>query len=132
LSLANPDQLPAQIHTFVKDYVKAIGRNHLEDELEFYADSVDYFGSGRVDRRIVEQTLRKYYLRWPHRSYKLVKPVAWQLQQNRAEIVATFRVNFSLRGSKGKAKGVTENRIIINAATADPRIVSVSERRVRH
>jgi peptidoglycan hydrolase-like protein with peptidoglycan-binding domain len=131
LSVDNRVELPRQISKFVESYVKAVGRNKLEDELAFYSDTVNYFGSGAVDRRIVEQTLRKYYQRWPHRSYRVVKPIGWQAQPKRGEVAVSFRVNFTLRGRSGKVRGVTENRIVINAATADPRIVSISERRVR-
>ena len=49
----------------------------------------------------------------------------------RGEIVVDFRTSFSLAGRRSHAKGQTANQVIINAATADPRIVSITERRIR-
>jgi hypothetical protein len=40
-------------------------------------------------------------------------------------------VNFSLGNGRSRVKGQTNNRLTINAATADPRIVAIEEQRVR-
>jgi hypothetical protein len=85
-----------------------------------------------VDRRIIEHSLRKYYARWPHRSYSEVGETGYRAHLNRGEIVVTFRAAFKLENGKAKARGQTDNEIIINDATSDPRIVSIQERRVRH
>ena len=131
LSFRNTAALPAELSDFVGDYLRALSRNRLADELQFYADRVDYFGSRQVDRRIIEQTLRTYYPRWPKRDYKLAHSLRYELVANRAEIVVTFRVRFSLSHGRTRARGETDTRLTINAATADPRIVRIEERRVR-
>jgi len=122
---------PQGIEAYVRQYLAAMSHNRLEDELHFYADRVNYLGNGWVDRRIIEHTLRKYYARWPHRSYSWVEGVTYRTVPKAGEIVVNFRVNFSLHNGRTKARGQTENEIIINAATSDPRIVSIKERRVR-
>jgi peptidoglycan hydrolase-like protein with peptidoglycan-binding domain len=130
-SPAQNGQLPHEIERYVENYLNAVSHNRLEDELHFYADRVDYLGNGWVDRRIIEHSLSKYYARWPHRSYSHIENVRYQALPGRGEIVVTFRVGFSLRNGHAKARGKTDNEIIINAATADPRIVSIKESRVR-
>jgi len=50
---------------------------------------------------------------------------------SRGEIVMTFLVEFTLKNKGQVVKGLTENRITINAATSDPRIVAIEEYRVR-
>jgi peptidoglycan hydrolase-like protein with peptidoglycan-binding domain len=131
LSFRNDAAIPSELNDFVAQYLRAVGRDQLKDELHFYADRVDYFGNRQVDRRIIEQTLRKYYQRWPKRSYSLAGPLAYRLAPERGEIVVTYRLNFSLANGKKRVKGQTDNRLTINAATADPRIVAISEQRVR-
>jgi peptidoglycan hydrolase-like protein with peptidoglycan-binding domain len=122
---------PKELFMFVRDYLRAINRRDLQDELRFYADSVEYFHNGEVDRRIVERTLRDYYQRWPKRTVALDTPVEYRPDPSRGEIVISFQVNFTLKGNRGLVKGRTENQIVINAATADPRIVKIQERRLR-
>ena len=131
LSLRNSSALPSELNAFAAQYVRSVGRNQLKDELHFYADRVDYFGHRQLDRRIIEETLRKYYQRWPKRSYSLAGPLGYRLAADRGEIVLTYRLNFSLANGAKHVKGQTDNRLTINAATADPRIVAISERRVR-
>ncbi|MEA3213452.1 MAG: putative peptidoglycan binding domain [Chthoniobacter sp.] len=131
LSQRDSKQLPAEIRALVEDYLKSVSRNALENELHFYADQVDYLGNGLVDRRIIEQTLRKYYQRWPKRSYRLEQGMKYDLRSSRGEVVVTFRVDFSLKNGGRRVRGQTDNEIVINAATADPRIVAIRERRVR-
>jgi hypothetical protein len=57
--------------------------------------------------------------------------VGYSVSPRRGEITITYNVNFSLRGEKGRAKGTTQNRIVINAATSSPRIVAIRESRAR-
>ena len=124
-------QTPQDIQAYVERYLAAVSHNRLQDELHFYADRVDYLGNGWVDRRIIEHSLRKYYARWPQRSYSRLERVAYRHVPGRGEILVSFRVGFSLQKGATKARGKTDNEITINAATSDPRIVSIKERRVR-
>jgi hypothetical protein len=122
---------PAEIRQFVNDYVKAVGRDDVQEELAYYADNVDYYQNGTIDRRIIERTLRDYYKRWPNRKYRLGRSVDYARNPRTGNIAVTFQVEFELRNRGRKVRGQTENRFVINAATADPRIVSIQERRVR-
>ncbi len=116
---------------FVKNYLKAVSQNDTSKELEFYADHVSYFANGVVDRRIVESSLKRYYQRWPSRKYSIGPVLGISWSSSRGEIVMTYRVNFTLKNHGKVVRGQTENRITINAATADPRIVAIEEHRVR-
>ena len=124
-------RLPAAVQDYVNSYLSAVGHNRLQDELHFYADRVNYLGNGWVDRRIIEHSLKKYYARWPHRSYSQPEDVRYRAVPGRGEIVVTYRAGFELHNGKAKARGKTDNEIIINAATTDPRIISIKESRVR-
>lgn len=124
-------QAPEVLADYVNRYLHAVSHNDLEDELHFYADRVDYLGNGWVDRRIIEHSLRKYYARWPHRSYSRVEVFNSRAVPSAGVIVVKYRVSFSLSNGKSKARGATDNEIVINAATADPRIISIKETRVR-
>lgn len=122
---------PKELLAFISGYLHAISHQDLQDELRFYADRVEYFHNGPVDRRIVERTLRDYYKHWPKRTFALGTPVSYRPDPTRGEIVISFQVNFTLKRNRTSVRGRTDNLVVINAATADPRIVRIQERRIR-
>ncbi|EDY17244.1 Peptidoglycan-binding domain 1 protein [Chthoniobacter flavus Ellin428] len=126
-----PMQIPGGVEAYLANYLHAVSHNQLQDELHFYADRVNYLGNGWVDRRIIEHTLGKYYARWPHRSYSRIERISTRTIPRQGVIVVDFRVAFKFENGKAKARGETDNEIVINAATSDPRIISIKERRVR-
>ncbi len=130
-SVGQNGNLQSELTTYIRGYLQAVSRNRLEDELHFYADRVNYLGNGLIDRRIIEQSLRKYYQHWPKRNCSQIGAISYKANAHRGEIVVNFRTDFSLGNSRSKVRGETENQVVINAATADPRIVSISEHRVR-
>jgi peptidoglycan hydrolase-like protein with peptidoglycan-binding domain len=122
---------PKELNRYVRDYLKAVGGNDLSKELRYYADRVQYYHNGWIDRRVVEESLRRYYQRWPSRSYKLGSALNYSFNPRKGEIACTFRVSFTLKGHGKTVRGQTDNHFLITAATADPRILSIQERRVR-
>jgi peptidoglycan hydrolase-like protein with peptidoglycan-binding domain len=116
---------------FVADYLAAMGSNDVKRQLKFYADKVNYYHNGIIDRRIIEQTLRNYHARWPTRRYTTGQAIHYNRNDKRGEIIMIFRVGFTLKDGRQTVKGQTENRFRISAATVDPRITSIEEKRVR-
>ncbi len=116
---------------FVGDYVKAMRSNNITRQLKFYADNVDYYHNGKIDRRIIEQTLRRYHTRWPRRGYRIGSDIQFSRVNKRGEIVLTFPISFTLSDGRRTVKGATSNRLVISAATLDPRINAISEKRIR-
>jgi peptidoglycan hydrolase-like protein with peptidoglycan-binding domain len=127
----SPFIAPAELSRFANDYLAAMSSNDIMRQLKFYADKVEYYRNGQVDRRIVEQTLRSYHARWPSRSYTMGNEVHYSRITPQGEIVMTFPVSFTLKDGKRTVRGSTDNRLAISAATLDPRIASISEQRIR-
>lgn len=122
---------PREMMKFVRDYLAAVSRNDVSRELPFYGDKVDYYRAGSIDRRIVERGLREYYKKWPKRKQSLVDVISYRKDRERGEIHLVFRTRIALRNDRHRIKGETRNHLVINAATEDPRIISISEERVR-
>lgn len=122
---------PQELARFASDYLAAMSSNDIKRQLKFYADKVNYYRNGEVDRRIVEQTLRRYHARWPTRRYTMGPAIRYRRITSRGEIVMTFPVSFTLRDGRRTVRGQTDNRLAIIAATVDPRIASISEERIR-
>lgn len=127
----SPYIAPAELARFARDYFNARGSNDIRKQLRYYSDNVDYYRNGKIDRRLIEQTLRRYQTRWPNRRYTMGKEIRYSRINSRGEIVMTFPVSFTLKDGKRTVKGETNNRLAISAATLDPRISSISEQRIR-
>ncbi|MDP9099142.1 MAG: peptidoglycan-binding protein [Verrucomicrobiota bacterium] len=131
-SAANsPAITPQNLSGFVGEYLAAMGSNDVKRELKFYADKVNYYHNGTIDRRIVEQTLRRYHARWPNRRYTTGAAISYSQNNRPGEITMIFRVRFTLKDGRQTVSGQTDNRFRISAATVDPRITSIEEKRVR-
>lgn len=128
---SSPYIAPPELARFASDYLAAMSSDDIRRQLKFYADKVDYYRNGVIDRRIVEQTLRRYHARWPKRRYTMGKEIRYSRITPRGEIVMTFPVSFTLSDGRRTVKGATDNRLTIGAATLDPRIASISEQRIR-
>ena len=122
---------PQEVARFANDYFRTMGSNDIKKQLKFYADNVDYYRNGKIDRRIIEQTLRRYQERWPSRRYTMGTVVRYRRAARTGEIVIEFPVAFTLRSGGKTVRGQTQNRLTISAATIDPRIISISEERIR-
>ena len=120
-----------ELLVLIGKYLQAASKCDLRRELGFYADHVDYYGNGKVDRRLIEASLHKYYAQWPHRSYHLDGVTAFSKSPKTADITITYQVSFTLKNKQAKVKGKTLDTIVINAGTASPRIVAIRESRVR-
>ena len=127
----SPVIAPVELAKFASDYMAAMSSNDIKRQLKFYADNVDYYRNGKIDRRIVEQTLLRYQARWPNRRYTMGKEIRYGSINSRGEIVMTFPVAFTLKDGQRTVTGQTDNRLSISAATVDPRIASISEQRIR-
>ncbi len=122
---------PQNLTGFVAEYLAAMSSNDVKRELKFYADKVNYYHNGTIDRRIIEQTLRRYHARWPNRRYTTGAAISYSRNDKRGEITMIFRVRFTLKDGRQTVSGQTDNRFRISAATVDPRITSIEEKRVR-
>lgn len=120
-----------EIGSLVKDYLHAASGSRVEDEIRYLADRVNYAGHGGLDRRLVERALRDYYVRWPSRHYRLAGPMVIHRDTRRGLVTIVFPVEFSLKRGGTKARGHSQNVLVLNAGTSDPRIVSYQERRMR-
>lgn len=122
---------PRESVAFVQGYLSAMEHGDLKRELGYFADRVNYYSNGSIDRRIIEHSLRRYQAQWPSRSYRLVKVLGQTTNSRTAEITVTYQVKFTLKHRGAKAEGTTLNQIVINAATVSPRIVAIRESRMR-
>ncbi len=74
-----------------------------------YADAVDFYTSGLVEKSIVRQDKQKYYSRWPKRKYELksFKLTPGERQHEaKAMVTFTYEIANEKKSLQGEAKAV--------------------------
>ena len=120
-----------EIHAFLRRYFDACQSPNPDDELSFYAERVEYFDHGVVDRAYIRNELAVYDQRWPTRKYTLGDSLRVVRAGNNT--VAKIRVNFEVANPEHnrKASGRTDDTFSLAKRGDSLEIVSLKEARVR-
>jgi hypothetical protein len=124
------DVAKAEISNFIRRYFAACESPSPQDELAFYADRVDYFDHGAVDKSYIRNELAVYNQRWPNRQYSID---SLNVKKKGNNTIARFRVKFTLANEPRdrKASGQTVDEIGLIKSGDSLQIVSIKEARVR-
>jgi hypothetical protein len=125
------DVAKADIRNFLRRYFDACQSQDPQDELAFYAEKVEYFDHGVVDRPYIKNELAVYNQRWPSRKYSLGDSL--RVVRTGNNTVATIRVNFQVANSEHnrQASGQTDDTFNLAKRGDSLEIVSIKEARVR-
>ncbi len=136
---AEPESEPAEVppdsdfaakaHAFVADYLVACETNQLASEMKFYADRLNYFDHGKVDREFVARDVRRFYQRWPERHYDLLDFKMSPVKGGGHEV--TFRIAFKYKSPAHSVAGRTVNRFKIQEDAGGLHFTEMKEQRVR-
>ena len=127
VSRADYDAAIATIKRFVADYIHA-GESTSESaalELAFYADNVDYFGHGIVDRAFIAKDVREYAARWPERLFQIENNNIVVRSVNANTARAEFVLRYSVRNAKKTIRGAVSNVMLIDFSAGDLKIASI-------
>jgi hypothetical protein len=117
----------------LRDYVGAFVLAGLDPrvgaELEFFADRVDYYGDGVVDRERIRRDLRSYNEKWPQRRFWLAGDVQVQPQPD-SRIRVTFPLRYELQNAGKRSSGKIRKTLLLEVTSDDLQIVSVNERKI--
>jgi Putative peptidoglycan binding domain len=122
----------ADIRNFIRRYLEACQSPSPQDELAFYADRVDYFDHGLVDKPYIQNELAVYDQRWPVRKYSAGESI--RIVKNGANTIVKFRVAFQVANEANarKARGRVDDTFgLAKRADSGLEIVSMHEARVR-
>ena len=118
----------------LRDYVAAFVLAGLDRntgaELEFFADRVNYYDEGTVDREKIRRDLERYNQQWPQRRFWLAGEVDVQPQAD-SRIQVRFPLRFNLRNGSKQSSGRVMKTLLLEVTGDDLQIVSVNERKAR-
>jgi hypothetical protein len=116
----------------LRDYVAAFVLAGLDKsvgaEAEFFADRVNYYDQGVMDREKIQQDLKRYDERWPERHFWVAGKINVEPQsENRVRV--TFPLGFKLRNGNKQSSGKVDKTLVLEPAGDDLQIVAVNERK---
>jgi len=125
------DTTKAEIRNFLRRYFDASETPSPDDELAFYADRVEYFDHGVVDKPYIRNELAVYDQRWPSRKYTLGDSL--RVVHSGNNTIAKIRVVFEVANTEHnrRANGRTDDTFNLAKSGDSLEIVSIKEARVR-
>ena len=116
----------------LRDYVAAFVLAGLDKsvgaEAEFFADRVNYYDQGVMDREKIREDLKRYDERWPERHFWVAGKINVEVQsENRVRV--TFPLGFKLRHGNKQSSGKVDKTLVLEPAGDDLQIVAVNERK---
>jgi hypothetical protein len=114
----------------LRDYVAAfvlagLDRN-VGAETEFFADRVQYYDQGIMDREKIREDLKRYDERWPERHFWVAGAINVESQSDQ-QVRVTFPLGFKLRNANKQSSGKVDKTLVLERAGDDLQIVAVGE-----
>jgi hypothetical protein len=117
-----------RLRDYVAAYVLAGLDKNVGAEADFFADRVEYYDQGVMDRDRIRADLKRYDERWPERHFWVSGKINIEVQSdNRARV--TFPLGFKLRNGNRTVTGKTNKTLVLEPAGDDLQIVAVNERK---
>ena len=116
----------------LRDYVGAFVLAGLDPQIgaeaAFFADRVQYYDDGMMEREKIRNDLRRYDARWPERRFWLAGDITVEPQSdNRVRV--TFPLSYELRNRGKRSSGKVDKTLVLERAGDDLQIVAVNERK---
>jgi peptidoglycan hydrolase-like protein with peptidoglycan-binding domain len=123
-----PEFSAERLRDYVAAFVLAGLDRNVGAEVEFFADRVEYYDQGTMDREKVREDLKRYDERWPERHFWFAGKITVEPpSDNRVRV--TFPLGFKLRNANRTLSGKVDKMLVLEKAGDDLQIVAVNERK---
>jgi serine/threonine protein kinase len=128
---------------FVDGFVNSLAINDVTAQVEWYADKVSYYDSGRTSKEAVRRDLEHDITKWPNRVYSLRSapkidqispqvyradfPMSYTLTNGKEESTGTLQMTATFDLSAGRGKILSIQRKVVVAQKAKPTDLSTTE-----
>jgi peptidoglycan hydrolase-like protein with peptidoglycan-binding domain len=115
-----------RLRDYVAAYVLAGLDRNVGAETEFFADRVQYYDQGIMNRERIREDLKRYDERWPERHFWVAGKITVEPQSdNRVRV--TFPLGFKLRNANKQSSGKVTKTLVLERAGEDLQVVAVNE-----
>ena len=123
---AAPEFSTERMRDYIAAFVLAGVEKNVGAEAEFFADRVEYYDQGTMDREKIREDLKRYDEHWPERHFWIAGTINVEPQtDNRVRV--TFPLGFKLRNANRNSSGKVNKTLVLERAGDDLQIVAVNE-----
>ena len=123
---AVPEFSTERLRDYVAAFVLAGVEKNVGAEAEFFADRVEYYDSGTMDREKIREDIKRYDQRWPERHFWIAGTINVEPQSDN-QVRVTFPLGFKLRNANRNSSGKVNKTLVLERAGDDLQIVAVRE-----
>jgi Putative peptidoglycan binding domain len=123
---AVPEFSTERLRDYVAAFVLAGVEKNVGAEAEFFADRVEYYDSGTVDREKIREDIKRYDQHWPERHFWIAGTINVEPQSDN-QVRVTFPLGFKLRNGNRNSSGKVDKTLVLERAGDDLQIVAVRE-----
>ena len=111
---------------FVDNYLEALNSSNVRKITSMYADYVDYFGAGIVDKDFIIEDKADFYRRWPEVNYRLLGRVIVENENSELvkRLIFSFRFHTYSSSRNRESSGTAENTLIVEKIEGVIKIVN--------
>lgn len=117
-----------EVRAFVRNLLDLNEKKNLQAAISFYADKVDYYDRGMVDRDHIKRDLGYYFHNWTQITTKLDGDVVMIVLDQPDVRIAKFVSTFAVKNDKKSLSGKTENIWKIQRINGQLRLVDVKQK----
>jgi len=99
-SLRSP--LEIEVRQFIEAYFEILATGNTENLMQFYAEQIDYYTWGSVDKMVVAQEKRDYFARWPQVQQNLLGEIDIKATEKVDEKLVTYLLSFTVHNPQQK------------------------------
>jgi peptidoglycan hydrolase-like protein with peptidoglycan-binding domain len=124
-----PDFSTERLRDYVGAFVHAGVDPDVSAEANFFADRVNYYDQGVIDREKIRNDLQDHVTHWPERHFWFAGNITIE-PQHRKRVRVSFPLRYELRNGATYSSGTINKTLVLEPAGDDLQIVAVSERDV--
>lgn len=116
-----------EVSDLIQDIIQCSAHGDIDVVLKHYADKVNYFAKGLVDKDFIRKDKENYYKRWSKVIYNLDGDIEYETSYEPNTIIANFTMDYYVSNNKKSIQGKATNVLKMNKINGSLQIVDVKE-----
>jgi hypothetical protein len=117
-----------EVFDLIQDMFQCAAHGDIDGVLKYYADKVNYFAKGVVDKDFIRRDKEYYYKRWPKVIYTLDGDIEYGTSYEPNTIIVKFTMDYYVSNNNKSIQGKAFNVLNINKLDGKLQIIDEKQR----